>query len=388
VATAVRAGARRQGEVQGQGPALTVDQPTGASGASGASGAGPLADWDLAARVAWRIAGSGERVTADEVAGLRADVEATVQRADGLARKATGLGADLPPATCEVIGRRAWLRSNLATVAWLTDPLAAKLPERSPGARATARAVLGMQLGTVFGYLATKVLGQYEVLRPGGETPGRLVLVGPNLLAFERSTLVDVGLEPGEFRLGVILHELAHRLQFEAVGWARPYLQGLLDAYLDDTRFDSERLKQLTGRLVELVRDPARLADPRALMQLVLTPEQAVTITRAQSLMTLFEGHGNVVMEWGAELAGGELDPARVRTALAARRARPTDKALRSLLGLSMKAEQYRVGEAWILEVAQRHGRDVFDRVWTSPMAVPTEDELKDSEAWVARVTA
>jgi putative hydrolase len=188
--------------------------------------------------------------------------------------------------------------------------------------------------------------------------------------------------------LGVLLHELAHRLQFEAVPWSRPYLQGLLDSYLDDTSFDAERVKQVTARIVELVRDPGMLGNPKALLQLVLTPEQAVTITRAQSLMTLFEGHGNVVMEWGAELAGGELDPARVRTALAARRSRPTDKALRSLLGLSMKAEQYRVGEAWILEVAERHGREVFDRVWSSPMAVPTEAELEDSEAWVARVTA
>ncbi len=321
------------------------------------------------------------------MAALRSDVAATVERADGLARAATGLGADLPPASAEVIGRRAWIRSNLATVSWLTDPLAAKL-SRPPGSRTAARTLLGVQLGTVFGYLATKVLGQYEVLRPGGETTGRLVLVGPNLLAFERSTLREVGLQPGEFRLGVILHELAHRLQFEAVPWTRPYLQGLLDAYLDETRFDAEQLRHVLGRLVDVVRDPVRLSDPRALLQIVLTPEQATTITRAQALMTLFEGHGNVVMEWGAQLAGDELDPARVRTALAARRSRPTDRALRSLLGLSMKAEQYRVGEAWILEVAERHGREVFDRVWGSPMAVPTDAELSDSEAWVARVTA
>lgn len=376
MAAPLRSRARRQG--QGQGQALSADDLTGAD---------PLADWDLAARVAWRIAGSGDRVSATDVDALRMDVAATVARADGLARAATGLGADLSPASAEVIGRRAWIRSNLATVAWLTDPLAAKL-SRPPGSRTIARTVLGVQLGTVFGYLATKVLGQYEVLRPGGQTTGRLILVGPNLLAFERSTLREVGLEPGEFRLGVILHELAHRLQFEAVPWTRPYLQGLLDRYLDETRFDAEQLKQVLGRLIDVVRDPGSLSDARALLQIVLTPEQATTITRAQSLMTLFEGHGNVVMEWGAELAGDELDPARVRTALAARRSRPTDRALRSLLGLSMKAEQYRVGEAWILEVVERHGREVFDRVWGSPMAVPTDAELSDSEAWVARVTA
>jgi coenzyme F420 biosynthesis associated uncharacterized protein len=353
----------------------------------------PLADWGLAERVAGSVAGIGApSISADEANELRDSIHAAVVRADPLARSATGLGADLEPATAHVISRRTWIRANIKSLAWLTDPLAERLLQRSTGtSRVVARQVLGLQLGVVLGYLSTRVLGQYEAILPEDRTPGRLLLVGPNFIELERTLLPETGVGAEEFRFGVVLHELAHRLQFEAVPWMRPHLRGLLDDYFADARFDSDRIREIAVQLPELLRDPTQLLDFSKLIGLVLTPAQQRVMDRAQSMMSLLEGHGNVVMDWGAELQedgdGPPLDPTRVRKVLNKRRGKATEKLLRNAMGLSMKAKQYAVGEAFILEVADKHGRDTFARVWEAPDRLPTTDELDDPDAWAARVT-
>jgi coenzyme F420 biosynthesis associated uncharacterized protein len=355
------------------------------------SAVGPLADWALAERIALLIALRDQpEVTRAKVEALRGELRTTTVRADELARSVTGLGRDLPPATARVVSRGQWVRSNLASVAWLVDPLASQLIDRSDVSRAMARKALGAQLGLVFGYLATKVLGQYEVLLPNNEEPGRLTLVGPNLVRLERDFLPSVRVSPSAFRMGVVLHELAHWLQFEGVDWLRPTLRELVSSYLSETRLDAERMRATVERLGELLRSARTGLNLQQFLEAVLTPTQREMMSRAQGMMSLLEGHGNVVMDWGAALLTERGEPdfeaAGVRQALNERRRRGADRLLYNVLGLSLKAQQYSAGERFIMAVERDHGREVFNRVWRSPDNLPRPEEFEHPDQWVRRV--
>ncbi len=349
-----------------------------------------LADWGLAERVGrWAAGLAPVKASGQDVSRLRRLVADAVELADSPSRQATGLGADLGPATARVVGRGEWIAANLASMRYMTDPHAGTLLRRSTFPAAASRRAVAVQVGLVFGFLSTRVLGQYEVFLPGGETPGRLTLVGPNLLQVERDLAADgtVDIEARELVLGIVLHELGHRLQFEAVPWLRPHMRGIMDGYLSRSEIDPDRIRGGLGTLAGKLRSgQVELQD---LMEAFLTPEQVDLMQEAQSVMSLLEGHGNIVMDWGAELLVGDgVDPARVREALNARRASGGPaKLIGKALGMGMKAAQYAVGETFIADVADRHGRSTFNRVWEDPAHIPTPEELTDPDAWAARIT-
>ena len=77
--------------------------------------------------------------------------------------------------------------------------------------------VTGAETGAVMSFLASKVLGQYD-LAPQGVP--RLMLVAPNIVQTERELEVDTH----DFRLWVAMHEETHRLQFTANPWLRDHM--------------------------------------------------------------------------------------------------------------------------------------------------------------------
>ena len=338
-----------------------------------------LVDWDLAVRLGARVAGDGPDVGRADADAAVAELRAGAERSTGLVRDFTGLAAAERTAPVVVVDRAGWVQANADGFRHVVEPLVRRLSERRGTPRglplAVGSRVTGAEVGLLLGFLGGKVLGQFD---PFHEPAGRLLLVAPNIVQVERELRAD----PSDFRLWVCLHEETHRVQFTAVPWMRDHLFAQVQA-LADTVEDSS-LDDLVGRLGRLARGGG--PGGGSLLEFVSTPEQQAVLDRVTGVMSLLEGHADVVMDG----VGPAVIPsvARIRRAFDRRRqgVGTLDRLLRRLLGLDAKMAQYRDGARFVRHVVDRVGMDGFNAVWTDADRLPSRSEIGDPDAWVARV--
>ncbi|HET6795228.1 MAG TPA: zinc-dependent metalloprotease, partial [Acidimicrobiales bacterium] len=131
--------------------------------------AGEVADpvnWVLAARVADRVAGTEPLASSYLYDSLADDFAEATARAEELVAEETGLRSLAGPARARVTDRQGWVAANVASFRRLLSPLTARMAERplSPPLAAVARHAAGAQVGTLLGWMSTRVLGQYDLL--------------------------------------------------------------------------------------------------------------------------------------------------------------------------------------------------------------------------------
>src|SRR3954451_11879619 len=98
------------------------------------------------------------------------------------------------------------------------------------------RGIVSLEIGTLLGYLARRVLGQYDLALLGREpvTGGKLYYVEPNIRLVESK----LGMPRDEFRMWLALHETTHAFEFEAHPWVRVHFNSLLERYFEFFRQD------------------------------------------------------------------------------------------------------------------------------------------------------
>ena len=337
-----------------------------------------MVDWDLAVTIGSRLSGAAPATSPEDAASVVAELRADADRSTGLVREFTGLVAADRTAPVLVVDRPGWVQANAEGFATVLAPVVEKLSSRAnpgPLAHAIGSRVTGAEVGALLGFLSSKVLGQFDPFAPPS---GRLLLVAPNVVHVERELEVD----PHDFRLWVCLHEETHRVQFTAVPWLSDHLLGEMHAIADSLE-PSTLLEDGLQRLVEGIKGGARGA---SLVDMVSTPEQKAIIDRVTGVMSLLEGHADVVMDG----VGPEVIPsvAEIRARFDRRRQGigPLDRVLRRLLGLDAKMAQYRDGARFVRSVVDKVGMAEFNAVWERAEHLPSKAEIDDPDAWVARV--
>jgi coenzyme F420 biosynthesis associated uncharacterized protein len=347
-----------------------------------------MVDWDLAVLAASKLSGPGPMVSRTEAEAVVDELRAGAHRSTPLVREYTGLVAEERTAPILVVDRPGWIQANVDGFATIISPLVEKMRERrgtpSPMAEAVGSRVTGLELGGLLGFMSTKVLGQFDPFHApaGSDTAGRLLLVAPNIVHVEN----ELGVDPTDFRLWVCLHEETHRVQFTAVPWMRDHIHAEIAALIDSVEVDPGKLASMIGEGAKRIGDLVRGDDEVSLIDLVQTPEQKVVLDRITGVMSLLEGHADVVMDG----VGPEVIPsvAEIRRKFNRRRqgASTMDRVIRKLLGFDAKMAQYRNGAVFVRGAIDKVGMDGFNQVWAAPENLPSREEIGDPEAWVRRV--
>jgi coenzyme F420 biosynthesis associated uncharacterized protein len=348
-----------------------------------------LVDWELATSTGRRLARPGPALSRVEADGIVSELRRLAVEAEEHVGEYTQLipGAEIAAQSpVAVIDRPEWIRANVAGLQAMSGPILRKLDDtQSSGrlSRAAGRRISGVQVGGLLAYLSNKVLGQYEVFgadETGSELPagGRLLLVAPNIADIERR--LDV--PHRDFRLWVCLHEQTHRLQFTAVPWLRGHLESELASFAEVTDLDPQALASRAKAAIGAVRK----RETGSIVEMMQTPEQRVVLDRLQAIMTLLEGHADQVMDAVGPAVVPSVELIRERFERRRDGGSALDRAVRKLLGLDLKMQQYRQGGAFVREVVERVGVRGFNTVWESPQTLPTRAELAAPEAWLTRV--
>lgn len=331
----------------------------------------------------WKLAGTVARGVANlQPAGNPEPFEQLAEpavEAERLVSGYTGLVAAQPVPGAEAVERPGWIDANLASLQTVLSPATERISGKLGPLGVVAGSIMAVEAGAISGFLAGRVLGQYEfpVLEP--DKPARLLFVTPNLA--QAATSLEAPAD--QLLRWVALHEMTHALQFGGVPWLRPHLAGMLRELLDTLQmnpaslFRVPDLTDLRGAL-ERVREDG-------LATVMIGPDKRETLDRVQAFMAVLEGYAEHVMDAvGADVLD---DLPSLRAALQRRRQDRSGllKLLERLIGMDLKLKQYELGKQFCDAVVTRAGIDGLNRVWIAPETMPSWAELSDPGGWLAR---
>ncbi len=302
-----------------------------------ASGDGPI-DWDAVVEAAEAATDPGDLdVSPREREAFATDVGDARDRVHSV----TGLDFDLPD-RIEIQHRHHWIDANVSTFERVMAPIESRA-EYMPG---LARTLNTGTMAVALSFLSKNVLGQYDPLLLAESDAHALYFVRPNI----RHIATELDVPYARFRRWIAFHEVTHAAEFGAAPW--------LPAHLESS------MREAIENLADGSLDRASLGD-------------------LDTTMTAVEGYAELVMDRAFDDEYADL-----RRKLDERRAGrgPLKKLIGRLLGLGMKRRQYERGKAFFDAVANARGVETASLVWESSETLPTDAELDDPDAWLARV--
>ena len=342
---------------------------------------GPV-NWKLAAELTSSIAGPSEPIEPDlaeeyQELGLAAQL-----------RLAQHTPLDIPGQRLpEPIDRAGWATRNQESFAYLLEPLSGKLGGMGGAmgpmgafAGSMGPAILGMQAGTMVGFMSHRVLGQFDTGIPVLNHDRRYLVI-PNVEAFA----TDHGLDRRQVRLWAAMHELTHDALWDAP-WLRDHLVAVTEQFFAGVEFDPSGLMEQLGSLQDPTDLEGAFEGDTGLAGLLGVQEQPEQAARVQAVTAFAEGYVDFLV---ARAGTGILtDITRIDEAYGRRRTEPSqaEQFLQELAGLRLERRRARDAAHFCEEVARRWGEESLAEALTDAANFPSLDEFDDPVGWAARV--
>lgn len=375
------------------------------------SSTGPV-NWEVARQTAEWIALEGRPEPPIDDSD-RKQFEELVHAAQTLVAGETGLYASFTT-TIQTVGPKGWVDLHLVALRPVLEALATTLGDAMRGAGdepdaegdlsglfpglppglpigelmpMLAPALLGVQAGSMIGYLAQHALGRYDLPLPTGAPPDgdepTMCFVVTNVDAFEAAWEIP----RDDLRFYIALHEAVHAAE-RSVPWVRSRLVRLAVEYVSNYEIDPAAFEAEFGAIDPL--DSSSLesmaASPERILGAMQTQKQAEPRAELQRLTSVIEGYADTV----TERIGRRLVPTfeRIHEAMLRHRVERGDaeRFIEGLLGLKLERTHYERGRAFCAGVVERAGIEGLNRVWESEAMLPTPNELEAPGLWLARI--
>lgn len=347
-----------------------------------------LIDWQQARRVAMYVSKWEEAPVRDR-ALRREQYTDLVKRSEPLIASYLGVQLPQPINRVYVFDRREWLEANFASFENIFRPIEEMYVQSNQSRSAFGNLlgdingqVMGAQIGALLGFLARRVLGQYDLslLSPDPAVRGALYYVEPNIARVQ----TQLGLSDEDFRLWIALHETTHVFEFEAYPWVRDHFNGLVRTYFEQL---NDQLNILGGGLGQFLnRVVQNWGSNQHWIELMLTPQQREIFEQLQALMSLVEGYSNHVMN----AIGRQLLPSfdQIERRMEQRQQSRTlvDQLFFRITGMDLKLAQYQQGEQFVNAIVESHGMPFAAKVWERAEHLPTMEEIRNPRLWIRRM--
>ncbi len=347
-----------------------------------------LINWDQARNMALRVSQWEQAPVPDREARGEQYMQ-LVKQSEPLIARYLNVELPHPISRVYVFDRREWLEANFTSFEHIFSPIEEIYEERRREQGSFSAMMsdlnshfLGTQIGVLLGFLGRRVLGQYDLslLSPEPVVHGALYFVEPNIARIQS----HMGLSDHDFRLWIALHETTHVFEFEAYPWVRDHFNGLVRQYFDQL---NDQLSLFGGNIGQLMqRIFENWGNKQHWIEMMLTPQQREIFSQLQALMSLVEGYGNHVMN----AIGKQLLPSfeHIERRMEQRQKNRTllEQLFFRLTGMDLKMEQYKQGEQFVDSVVRSHGIEFAARVWERAENLPTLEEIRQPQQWIARM--